>query len=316
MSSAALAWEARPALRPRRRDERELPVDVSAIVALAGADELEEGMGRVLAMLRPVCGAVRLEWWAPDDDAALRLVAADGDGWGRRRSFPLGTAGAIVAVGRCRDSRLESILAGLTPVLRRRCAEEHLVRAAMQLARRNEALEDFAALVAHELKTPLQAALVGADPSSSLEQALDLVDSLLEAAQNEARERTPASAAVCLDEAVRDLGVAEVEVSAQLTETFPLPAASLRVIFRNLLRNAVAAGARHIHVAAVQASDSWRLMVDDDGAGLAATGSYEAGSGLGLTLCRRIAGRYGGALEVGPCPAGGTRATLLPTGRS
>jgi signal transduction histidine kinase len=37
----------------------------------------------------------------------------------------------------------------------------------VQLTRRNEALEDFAALVAHELKTPLQAALFADDPRRS-----------------------------------------------------------------------------------------------------------------------------------------------------
>ncbi len=89
---------------------------------------------------------------------------------------------------------------------------------------------------------------------------------------------------------------------------------SLRVILRNLLRNAVAAGARRVDVAAVRTSGSWRLIVDDDGVGLAAVDSYTAGSGLGLSLCRRIVGRYGGVLELAPRPADGTRATLQPAG--
>jgi signal transduction histidine kinase len=53
-------------------------------------------------------------------------------------------------------------------------------------------------------------------------------------------------------------------------------------------------------------------MVDDDGVGLAAGARYTAGSGLGLNLCRRIAGRYGGVLDLASRPAGGTRATLRP----
>jgi signal transduction histidine kinase len=94
----------------------------------------------------------------------------------------------------------------------------------------------------------------------------------------------------------------------------PLPAASLRVILRNLLRNAIAADARHVHVADVRSPDAWQLVLDDDGVGLAAAGSYEAGSGLGLSLCARAARRHGGALELAPRATGGTRATLRMTG--
>jgi signal transduction histidine kinase len=90
----------------------------------------------------------------------------------------------------------------------------------------------------------------------------------------------------------------------------PLPPGPLRVILRNLLSNAVAAGARHVQVAAVPSLRSWRLLVDDDGVGPAETDGYAAGSGLGLSLCRRIAARFGGVLELDAGPSGGTRATL------
>jgi signal transduction histidine kinase len=63
----------------------------------------------------------------------------------------------------------------------------------------------------------------------------------------------------------------------------------------------------------VHSSFSWRLVVDDDGVGLAAIDRYDAGSGLGLALCRRIAARFGGALELAARPFGGTRATLTFT---
>jgi len=177
------------------------------------------------------------------------------------------------------------------------------------LARRNEALEDFAALVAHELKTPLQAALVADDPSRPVEDALELVEALLEAAGDEPDETAFASVAEILDQSVDDLG-AGVEVTSDLATALPLPPGPLRVILRNLLSNAVAAGARHIHVAASRTPRSWRLLVDDDGVGLAAADRYAGGSGLGLSLCRRIAARFGGVLELTARPSGGTRATL------
>jgi signal transduction histidine kinase len=198
---------------------------------------------------------------------------------------------------------------GSGDTLRHRRVEERLAQATMRLARRNEALEDFAALVAHELKTPLHEALVADDASSAVERALELVDALLEAAR-ESSERPSASAAICLEQALRDLGAAQIAVTAELRAVLPLPPASLRVILRNLLRNAVAAGARRVDVAAARSSGSWSLVVDDDGVGVGRAGLETGGSGLGLTLCSRIAGRYGGVLELAPRPTGGTRATL------
>ena len=82
------------------------------------------------------------------------------------------------------------------------------------------------------------------------------------------------------------------------------------MILRNLLANAVAAGAVHVRVTADHSSFSWQLFVDDDGIGLEAADRYDAGSGLGLSLSRRIAARFGGVLELAALPARGTRATL------
>jgi signal transduction histidine kinase len=208
--------------------------------------------------------------------------------------------------------QVESALISLAPIIRRRAAEERLARTTIQLAQRNEALEDFAALVAHELKTPLQAALVAGDSSRPVEDAILLVDALLEASRSGASEEKVATVTECLEQAVEDLHV-EIEIAADVATTLPLPPAALRVILRNLLSNAVAAGAGHVQVTAVRSSFSLRVLVDDDGVGPAAADRYDAGSGLGLSLCRRIAARFGGALELSARPSGGARATLTFT---
>jgi signal transduction histidine kinase len=290
---------------------RPLPLETRALLALATADEVDEGMARVVELLQRASSA-RVEWWPAGDDGRLRCAAAAGAARGPRRRFPMGTAGEVVVSGGRRDARLRAALDEIAPVLRRRCAEERLTRTAVELARRNEALEDFAALVAHDLKAPLLAALVADDPAAQVEQALDVVDSVLEAVWASGRRDEPStSPADWLERAVRDVGAANVEITAELTASPPLPTAPLRVILRNLLRNAVAAGARRIHVAAVESRGAWRLDVDDDGVGLAPGGDYASGSGLGLGLCRRIARRHGGVLELAPRPAGGTRASLV-----
>jgi signal transduction histidine kinase len=279
------------------------------VLELATADDVASGMARVVEWVRADSGAAGAEWWATGDDGAtLELVAVEGTSRGRRKSLPLESVGLFVLYGAPIDSDVESALIAVTPILRRRAAEERLARTTIQLARRNEALEDFAALVAHELKTPLHAALVADDPSGQVEEALQLVETLLQAAQDDG-ERTLASVVEALDQAVDDLG-AELEVTAELATTLPLPPEPLRVILRNLLSNAVSAGAQHVHVTAARSPRSWRLLVDDDGIGVGNDDGYAGGSGLGLSLSQRIAGRFGGVLGLDPRPSGGTRATL------
>jgi signal transduction histidine kinase len=282
------------------------------VLALATADDLVSGMDAVVGRIRRDSGAARAEWWAKDEDGALELVAVDGIARGGCHSLPLGPAGVFVLHGGGLDRQVESALISLAPIIRRRAAEERLARTTLQLAQRNEALEDFAALVAHELKTPLETALVADDPSRSVEDAILLVDALLEASRSGQSDEPFASVAECLEQAAEDLRV-EIEITADVATTLPLPPAALRVILRNLVSNAVAAGAGHVQVTAARSSFSWRLLVDDDGVGLAAIDRYDAGSGLGLSLCRRIAARFGGALELAARPSGGTRATLTFT---
>ena len=267
------------------------------VLELATAFDVASGMAGVAALVREACDADTVEWCTPQD--------ADPDGPGQH--IPLGRAGVLVVVGGCVEPELEATLAPLVGILRRRRAEERLARSVATLARRNEALEDYAALVAHELRNPLLAASLADDPAEEIERALLLVESLLDAARDDAGESQLAD---CLDGAVRELAAEGVEITADLAGTLPVPPGPLRVILRNLLGNAVAAGASHIHVSAAQGPGWWRLLVDDDGAGLGRPDRYAAGSGIGLALCRRIAARFGSALELVPRPVGGTRAML------
>jgi signal transduction histidine kinase len=199
----------------------------------------------------------------------------------------------------------------IVPVVRRRWTDEQLSRRVVELARRNQALEDFASLVAHELKAPLHAALLSGESTACVEQAVDLVDELLEAARSEGTQSNFAAPADVLRDVLRELAPSAVVV-ADLPPVFPLPHTSLRVVFRNLLANAVAAGAREIHVTAL--GDDSTLVVDDDGVGLESAGAYASGSGIGFGLIRRLVTRYGGSVELVPRPCGGTRAILAMQG--
>jgi signal transduction histidine kinase len=305
MSSLANVIE----LPVRQEFEGRDSIEHALVLALATADDLASGLNAVVGRIRLDSGATRAEWWAKDEDGMFELVAVAGIARGRCHSLPLGPAGVFVLHGAPLGRQVESVLISLAPIIRRRAAEERLARTTIQLAQRNEALEDFAALVAHELKTPLATALIADDPSRSVEDAIFLVDALLQASRSGSSDETFASVTECLEQAVDDLHV-EIEITADVATTLPLAPAALRVILRNLLSNAVAARAGHVQVTAVRSPFSWRVLVDDDGGGPAAVDRYDAGSGLGLSLCRRIAARFGGALELSARPSGGTRATL------
>jgi signal transduction histidine kinase len=257
-----------------------------AVVALATAEDLSEGMTAVAELVRRACGAACVEWW-DDDGRDVEGAAVAGERSGRRQLVPLGPLGELVVHGGSLLPGLDDILRPLGPIVRRRRADERVEQLAVRLADRNAALEDYAALVVHELKNPFHAALASGDPAP-LEDALDLVDALLETARRSSSEAAHASARDALDKALVDLGAEDVEVFADLPDALPVPATPLRVILRNLLSNAVAADARHVRVTAVRTKTSWQLRVDDDGVGPSDADRYSGDSGVGFSLSRTL----------------------------
>src|SRR3954447_14636562 len=76
---------------------------------------------------------------------------------------------------------------GAVTTARHLCAtSERLAEHAARLARKNEALEDHAALLAHEVKSSLLSALHSDDLRRGVNQAIELVDSILQAVHGEA----------------------------------------------------------------------------------------------------------------------------------
>jgi signal transduction histidine kinase len=297
----------------------ELPVDGAHVAhgslscelldAVALAVDIDAGMRRVVNRVRREACARGVEWWGSGDDGALTRIVTSGSARGGRVTVALGRAGVVAIHGGSVSDELGTALTYVAPVIRRRVNEEQLARAAANLARRNEALDEFAALVAHELKTPLQAALATEDPTASVGEALDLVDVLLTAAQTGPPCEASTSVADCLDRAVRSLA-GRVAVTSDLQVPIPLPPGPMFVILRNLLSNADAAGARNVRVKTERSFRGLRLVVEDDGVGLGAPDRYATGSHLGLPLCRQIAARSGGVLELASRVPTGSRATV------
>jgi signal transduction histidine kinase len=191
---------------------------------------------------------------------------------------------------------------------------EELAAHASRLARKAEALEDFAVLLAHDVRSSLIGALRDDDPREGLTRALELVDSILEAVRADQGGFGVARLADCVQLAIGDLGDSRTEIVTGVTGEFPIPPDALRLVLRNLLANAIAAGAERIHVSALARGDQRILVVDDDGVGLASPNHYDTGAQLGLRMCRRLVERCGCALELRPRAVRGTRAMIVAAG--
>jgi signal transduction histidine kinase len=305
------------AQRPAESRGRRSTLAEELIVAFGVADDLDSALSGAVVVLRRWSEAARVEWWTiAEDGCSSSLAAAEGRVSREPRvAIPIGAADVVVVSGARDVGEVRRALARLEPVVRRRRSEARMASLTMRLLRRCEALDDFAALVAHELKNTLGTALLERDPMGAVARAVEIVDAILEAAHAEPMPGASADVRACLQAALHDLGSPVTAETLALPKELPLAPTVLRIIFRNLIANAAAAGARHVKLSAVQADGCWSLVVDDDGVGIDATqaGRYATGSRLGLGLCRRILERSGGLLELAPKLDGGTRATLLLT---
>jgi len=282
----------------------EQPLEYVLAFDAATAPDLGSALARILSRARLASGAARVEWWEEEE-----FVAADGLGSGVQRRLDLAGVGAFIFHGGRLDFELTAALEPLAPLLRRLQASEALAVKAGELVRRNQALEEFAGFVAHELRTPLHEALLAEDASEPVREALELVDSLLRTVRDVRPVEDGLGPAECVESVVRTLGgrAAGLQVTSALASSLPITVGALCIILRNFVTNAVSAGAEHIHVSSL---DSSALVVDDDGVGLTDDG-YESGSGLGLELSRRVAETFGARIELSPRRLGGTRAKLV-----
>ena len=202
---------------------------------------------------------------------------------------------------------------------------------------RNEQLEEFAGVVAHDLRNPLNVATLSADLlpedapgveqlDSALSRMETIIDDVLALAKQgrTVREPVPVDVQTVARRAwnMTETGAAElhadeeVEVSADPDR--------LQTLFENLFRNAVthAGEAPSVWVGGVDGG----FFVEDDGPGIDAEerdGVFEAGytserdgTGFGLAIVRRIAEAHGWSVEATVGLAGGARFEFRSAGVS
>lgn len=217
------------------------------------------------------------------------------------------------------------------------------------LARRDEATERvrrFTGDAAHELRSPVasirvqaEVAVANPDPELSHEVLTDvvreserlstLVDGLLTLARSDADE-IPAAEPVDLAQAARDavgrLGSDGPAVTLHLAGGpcwISAAPSEVDLVLDNLLRNASRHARARVAVSVLPAASSVRLVVDDDGYGIAERhrakvfdrfyriqddrARASGGAGLGLALVAEVVRRRAGTVTVGESPDGGAR---------
>lgn len=209
-----------------------------------------------------------------------------------------------------------------------------------------ERLRRFTGDAAHELRSPVasirvqaEVAVTNPDPELAQETLSDvleeaerlsaLLDGLLALARSDAGEVPPAEPVELVSEVRAAVGrmpadAPEIRVSGTVGTAWALAThAEVELVLSNLLRNACRYARGQIVVSVLAARSTVRVVVDDDGPGIApehrervfdrfyrVSGSRarsSGGTGLGLAMVAEAVRRRGGRVRVGESPDGGAR---------
>ena len=201
-----------------------------------------------------------------------------------------------------------------------------------ELRRQNERLNEFASVIAHDLRNPLnvaqgRAALLaeGSDNPNitPLLEALARMETIVEdtltlARQGDTiadREPVPVTDLVGKCWAHVETEAATIDIAADMTVSGDFN--RLRHVFENLFRNAVEHGGDDVTVTVGRLDDGTGLYVEDDGPGIPADTrdvafepghtTTEDGTGFGLAIVRRIAEAHGWTVSATSSTDGGAR---------
>lgn len=209
-------------------------------------------------------------------------------------------------------------------------------RSREEIERQNERLEQFASLVSHDLRNPLNVAqgrfellreeidgVAENDNAAAVERALTRMDELIAQILGLARDGEPVEQwdAVLLSSVARECWEmvethsAELRIAEELT--FKADEARLQRLFENLFRNAIDHAGPAVTVTVGALADESGFYVSDNGPGIPIENresvfnpgytTREEGTGFGLAIVAEIVTAHGWEIQVIESDTGGAR---------
>jgi PAS domain S-box-containing protein len=215
------------------------------------------------------------------------------------------------------------------------------VRERRALERQKERLEEFASIVSHDLRNPLNVAqnrtklALRTEDQSHLDHVVRahdrmeaLIDDLLTLARSgdAIDDREPVDLATLVDRCWADLGTADATLVVETDRRVRADRSRLRQLVENLLRNAVEHGSPSPRSESPEGADGVTVTVGDlpdgfyvadDGPGIpeaerddvfeAGYSTADAGTGFGLRIVQQVAEAHGWTIRLAESADGGAR---------
>jgi len=235
------------------------------------------------------------------------------------------------------DAGEDLVLVAIVDITDHKRAEEALAVKAVELSRSNKDLEDFAHIVSHDLQMPLRKIISFGDLlKTNMESPVkvndylsriqngavkmgELISSLLTFSRATASKKTESvDVGAVVKEVISELETEITRSEATVTfENLPIIQANrpqISQLLINLIGNALKYGGTEppvIHVSAKQEGQVWVCSVRDNGMGIDKENALrifdlfqrvpiegKPGTGVGLTICKKIVENYGGNIWV------------------
>ncbi|SMO75699.1 two-component system sensor histidine kinase NtrB [Halorubrum cibi] len=200
------------------------------------------------------------------------------------------------------------------------------------LRRKNERLDEFASIVSHDLRNPLNVASGRLELlreecdspqideiESAHERMRSLIDDLLSLARagDELNEAERVDLSTVADRAWRNVATEEATLRTDGDVTFAADESRLEGLLENLIRNAIEHGGDEVTVIVGALEDGKGFYLEDDGPGIpeehreavfeSGYTTAEDGTGFGLSIVERIAEAHGWEVRATESTDGGAR---------
>jgi PAS domain S-box-containing protein len=230
------------------------------------------------------------------------------------------------------DGETTAVVITMRDITERKEREDELEATKEQLERRNERLREFASVVSHDLRSPLNVAegrlkLARKECDSEQLEAVagahqrmqTLMDDLLALARNgeTVSDIDTVDLSVLVEECWRNVVTTDARLSIEAERVLRADEGRLKQLVENLLRNAVEHGGDDVTVTIGNLDDGDGFYVADDGTGIPTSerenvlengySTTKNGTGFGLGIVNRLAEAHGWDVDVTDSENGGAR---------